>query len=81
MSMGLFPVYIILLALGAKATWNFVKNIIPTSIGDELGFVIIIVVFGVIFLVAGPIVGIVTAVKYLMAYFGSKTFNSSNTKQ
>ena len=77
----LIVIYVIFLALGAKATWNFVKNIIPTSIGDELGLFITIIVFGVIFLVAGPIVGIVTAVKYLIAYFGSKTSNSSNTKQ
>jgi hypothetical protein len=30
--------YVFLLALGAKATWNFVKNLIPTTIGDDLGW-------------------------------------------
>jgi len=69
--------YVFLLALGAKATWNFVKNLIPTTIGDELGLVITIVAFGVVFLVAGPIVGIVTAAKYLWGHLGSKSSNSN----
>lgn len=74
-------IYVIFLALGAKATWNFVVNFLPTSVDDAFGLVVTIVVFGVVFLVAGPIMGIVTAVKYLMAHFGSKDSNSPDTKQ
>lgn len=60
--MGLLAIaYLLLLVLGAKATWKLVMDIFPSFIVDELFFAVII--FVLLFLVIGPIVGIVTLVK------------------
>lgn len=69
----LVVLYVILLVLGAKPTWKFAQHLIPSTIGDELALVVTLIFFAIIFLVAGPILGVVTAGKYLMVKLGSKT--------
>ena len=54
--------YLLLLVLGAKATWNVVQNLLPSS-ADDIVFVVI--VFILLFLVLGPIMGIITLAKYI----------------
>lgn len=54
--------YLLLLVLGAKATWRLVMDIFPSFVVDELFFAAI--VFVLMFLVIGPIMGIITLVKY-----------------
>ena len=56
--------YIILLVLGAKATWKLTLNVFPTSLDG--GILIAILLFVVIFLVIGPVMGIVTLVKLII---------------
>ena len=68
--------YVILLIIGAKSTWKLVQSFIPTSVEDELGLVLAIVIFGVTFLIIGPIMGIVTTGKYLILNYGYKTSNT-----
>lgn len=54
--------YLLLLILGAKATWNLVLNFFP-SVSDDIVFAVII--FAVLFLVLGPVMGLITIVKYI----------------
>jgi hypothetical protein len=56
--------YIILLVLGAKATWKLTLNVFPTSLDG--GILIAILLFVVMFLVIGPVMGIVTLVKLIV---------------
>ena len=58
----LMGVYIILLILGAKATWELVTSLIATSF-DGIG--IVIVIFVIAFLIIGPIMGIVASGKFI----------------
>ena len=58
----LIGVYIILLILGAKATWDLVTSLIPTSLD---GIAIAIFFFVVAFLIIGPIMGIVTSGQFI----------------
>ena len=53
--------YVVLVILGAKATWRLVLTIFPTSVDG--GILFAIVVFIVLFLLIGPIMGIITLVK------------------
>lgn len=69
MSLLLIPVYLVLLALGAKATWKLVLNILSGSGNDIFsieGIVFSVILFIILFLSIGPIMGIVTAVKYII---------------
>ncbi len=52
--------YILLLVVGAKATWAVALKFFPTSIDSIVG---VILVFIIIFFIIGPIMGIVTLVK------------------
>lgn len=65
----LIPVYLVLLALGAKATWKLVLNILSGTGNDVFsieGIVFSAILFTILFLLIGPIMGIVTAAKYFM---------------
>lgn len=65
----LIPVYIVLLVLGAKATWKLVMNILSGSGNDIFsieGIVFSVIICIIPFLLIGPIMGIVTAVKYII---------------
>ncbi|MDR3584728.1 MAG: hypothetical protein P4L59_05315 [Desulfosporosinus sp.] len=66
----LMLIYIILLILGARSTWNLVLKFTPTYF-DSIGLAIAI--FIIIFLIIGPIMGIVTSGKYLIMYFSLRT--------
>lgn len=66
----LMLIYIILLILGARSTWNLVLKFTPTYF-DSIGLAIAI--FIIIFLIIGPIMGIVTSGKYLIMYFSPRT--------
>lgn len=69
----LIIIYVILLIIGAKSTWKLVQSLIPTSVDDVLGLVIAVAIFAVIFMIVSPIMGVVTAGKYIITYFGSGT--------
>ncbi|MDR3542286.1 MAG: hypothetical protein P4L69_15185 [Desulfosporosinus sp.] len=66
----LILIYIILLILGAKATWKLVLKYTPTYF-DSIGLAIAI--FVILFLIIGPIMGIITSGKYFIMYFSSRT--------
>lgn len=72
----LIIIYLILLILGAKATWELVLRFFPTSIDGGILFAILL--FVIPFLIIGPIMGIITSVKYIIIYFSSMT---SKTKE
>ena len=56
-------IYVLLLVVGVKATWNLAFKIFPTSVDSVVGAII---VFLVIFFIIGPIMGIVTLVKMVI---------------
>lgn len=56
----LVVVYVILLVFGFKSTWRFVVDTVLAGSSEIIGA---IVLFVIIILVAGPIVGIVNLVK------------------
>ena len=58
--------YLLLLVMGAKATWKLVLNIFPTSVDN--GIVFAVILFIVFFLALGPIMGIITLVKYISTW-------------
>lgn len=60
----LLALYIILLIVGAKATWELVLKFAHTSFDDGVVFIIL---FVAVFLVIGPVMGIVSAVKLLLS--------------
>lgn len=57
-------IYIILLVFGFKSTWNIAVN---SALAGSSGIVLPIVVFILMILVVGPIIGIVNIVKLLIA--------------
>lgn len=67
----LIIIYIILLALGLKSTWIFVTNHLLAG-SDNIGFTILL--FVLLILIVGPIIGIINIVKYAISKLGkSKT--------
>ena len=52
--------YIFLLVIGANATWKVALKVFPTSADSLVG---VIVVFVLLFLIVGPIIGVITLVK------------------
>jgi hypothetical protein len=57
--------YIILLLLGARATWKLILSIFPTAVdGGIFGAVVL---FIVLFLVIGAIMGVIAIVKAVIA--------------
>lgn len=73
----LAAVYIVLIAFGFKATWKLaVNNILAGS--SEV--VLPIILFILMILVVGPIMGIINIVKLLILYAVSRKQNR-NTKQ
>lgn len=56
--------YIVLLVLGAKATWKLALNVLAASLDGGIAFAV--VAFCVMFLIIGPIMGVVTLVKFII---------------
>lgn len=57
-------VYIVLLVLGFKLTWDFAVNV---ALAGSSGILLPIIVFILVILAAGPIMGIISIVKRLVA--------------
>ncbi|MEL7608649.1 MAG: hypothetical protein AAGU74_04025 [Bacillota bacterium] len=81
MGLVLIPVaalYVVLIAFGFKATWRLAVNSILTGSSE---IVLPIILFVLMVLVVGPIMGIVNIVKLLIAYAVSPKQNRNSNQQ
>lgn len=67
-------VYIILLAFGFKSTWNFVVNTVLAGSSEIVGA---IVLFIIMILIVGPIIGIINLVKLAITKFGKSKIDKN----
>jgi hypothetical protein len=72
----LVAVYIVLIAFGFSTTWRFTVNNILSGSGE---IVFMIIIFILMILIIGPIMGIVNIVKLIIAYTAAKKQNNNST--